>query len=69
MCLLRSPSDHVGLMNEEPLSRRLHMAFGGIKSRLWLFQNRDKGYRKCTPLPGSFQKLANRLPARLCGLT
>jgi hypothetical protein len=53
-------------MNEEPLSRRLHMAFGGIKSRLWSFQNRDKGYRKGTPLHGSFQKLANRLPPRVC---
>jgi hypothetical protein len=56
----------VGLINEEHLLRRLHMAFGGIKSRLWLFQNRDKGYRKGTPLPGSFQNLANRLPPRVC---
>jgi hypothetical protein len=43
-----------------------HLVIAGIKLRLWLFQNRDKGYRKGTPLPGSFQNLANRLPPRVC---
>ena len=53
-------------LGEPGKAKAAHLAFGGIKSRMWLFQNRDKGYRKGTPLPGSFQKLANRLPARLC---
>jgi hypothetical protein len=48
------------------LKKATHLVIAGIKSRLWLFQNRDKGYRKGTPLHGSFQKLANRLPPRVC---
>jgi hypothetical protein len=75
VCLLSQPlrsflrirSDHVGLMNEEPCQEG---CTSGVRryqvTALVAYGIGTKAIVNGTPLRGSLQKLANRLPPRVC---
>jgi hypothetical protein len=67
MCFTPEHKRSCGPDEGAPVKKSAHLVIGGIKSRLWLFQNRNKGYRKHAAsciVPKIGKPFA---PARLCG--